>query len=87
MLKWSIFGAPSDFEGCRNGPWNFHFRQKHLKNRTSPNEGDPPGADPAFPQTIVITVPLGLTALQNVIFSMKICYFPVFLAFRCALFS
>ena len=31
------------------------------------------GADPAFHETTVITVPLGLTGFQNVIFGMNIC--------------
>ena len=65
--KCEICGAPSDFEGSQNRARNSTFYQKCLKQRSTPNYGDRPGADPAFHETIVITVPLGLTSFQNVI--------------------
>ena len=41
------FLTPSDFQGCQNGPSNFHFLSKSRLFRLSSSARAPPGADPA----------------------------------------
>ena len=63
-----------------------HFGSQKLQRSSTPVELERPFRDPAFQETIVITVSLGNRGFQQYIFSMEIGSFSVLVAFRCAMF-
>ena len=80
-----VFGALLQFSGFSQGHlWGTVFAQQAAQKTSTPNKGWRPGADPAFHEIMIITVPLGLTGFQLVVFWMKMCSISVFSCFsRC----
>ena len=66
------FGAIFDFHGFQKGTLWTTFSPKQAPKPSTPNDRERPCRDPAFHETIVITVPLGPSVFKNIIFSMKI---------------
>ena len=52
-------GAIFDFRIFEKAPFGNHFRPQKLHRSSTPVEGERPFRDPAFHETIIITVPLG----------------------------
>ena len=67
-------------------PFGGPFHHKRRKIRSSPNDPGCPSSDPAFRETIVITMPLGPSGFLKVIFPTAIGSFSVFPASLCAMF-
>ena len=62
-----------------------HFRSKKFPASTSNIPGTRPGADLAFHETTVITVPFGPSGFLKVLFSMENYSISIFSAFICAM--
>ena len=75
-----------DFWLFEKTPFEDHFGPQKLQRSSTPVEGEGPFRDPAFHETIVITVPLGHRGFQKYIFLMQIGSLSAFVAFRCAMF-
>ena len=68
-------------------PFGHHFRVAGCPKPTPPNSDLRPGADPAFHETIVMTVPFGPSVLfKNNFVDNDWFIFPVFSDFVCAMF-
>ena len=79
-------GAIFDFHDFQKGTFWTTFSCSRPPNPTTPNDEKRPSADPAFHETMVITVPFGPSVFFNVIFAIKIWSLSVFSAFLCAMF-
>ena len=62
----------SIFMGFKKAPFGQPFRPNN-PNKKKNNDLGITSRDPAFHETIIITVPFGPTVFINVILSMKIC--------------
>ena len=65
----------------KKASFGHHFRAAGRQKPSRSNYGWRPAADPAFHETTVTLVPLGPSVFENIIFSMMIGYFPVFVCF------
>ena len=65
-------GAIFDFHGFQNGTLWTTFRRIKLQKQAAPNDSDPPCRDPAFHETIVITLPLGPSVFKTTFFRLII---------------
>ena len=56
-----VVGAILSFHVLKKAPFGYNFRAAGRQKQSPPNYGWRPGADTAFHETAVNTVPLGLT--------------------------
>ena len=70
----------------KEAPFGNHLRPKKLQSSSTPVEGERPCRDPAFHDTIVITVPMGTTVFLKVVLLFEIDPFSFFSVFLCAIF-
>ena len=80
LVPFSIYGI------FKKAPFGHHFRSKRLQSSSTPVEGERPCRDPAFRETIVITVPLGHRCFLKYIFPIEIGSFVVLGVFPAAMF-
>ena len=66
------FGTIFDFKDFQKGTSSDTFSSKRSKKTFLGKYAACPGSDPAFHETIVITVPLAPSVKKNIIFSMEI---------------
>ena len=66
------FGAMFDFQVFQKGTFSTPFSTTKAPKSPSVSRAGPPCRDPAFHETIIITVPLGPSVSKHVICSMEI---------------
>ena len=80
MLKIIILAPLLEFQGFQQSHFWRNFPPKYVLKLITSNYGWRPGADPAFHETIIITVPLGVTGFKTSFFDEDVLNF-LFLLF------
>ena len=83
--KQLLFGTIFDLHVFKKTLFGSPFRPSRQKQRSIRNDPDGPSRDPAFHETIIITVPFGPNVFFEAIFSIKIGSCSVLSAFLCAI--